>query len=90
MFQRHRVKLFVYCLMAIDLAYPLLISLLKKESSFKAHLLEGTLLTSLILHVWTLYYPHKLIVYYLPQTIGVIAKLTDMLAPAAWRKEVAN
>lgn len=43
-----------------------------------------------MLDLWTLFYPQKMFVYYLPQTIGAIAKLTDLIVSTSWRSDVTS
>lgn len=64
--------------------------MLRKEVSLKILLIEGTSLPSLLLDIWTLWYPHKVFVYYIPQLLGLAAKLIDLVAEAEWREEVTQ
>lgn len=88
--EHHRVKFFVYCSIAINCCYPFLITALRRDVSLKRRLLEGTFLPSLMVDIWTLWYPQKALVYYLPQSIGMIAKVTDLLVNSSWRADVTS
>jgi len=39
----------------------------------------GTFLHSVLFDIWTLWYPHKVYVYYIPQLLSLTMKIIDLI-----------
>ena len=78
-FEQHRVKFFVYFSLIINFLHPFLVKMLRKDTSLKMLLIYGTFLHSLLFDIWTLCYPHKVYVYYIPQLLGLTIKMIDLI-----------
>lgn len=63
----------------IDIAYPFIFKLKYKNASLIVLFTEGTLLSSLLYDCWTLAYPQKVFVYYVPLLLGSISKIYHMI-----------
>jgi hypothetical protein len=77
--EQHRARYFVYISISTNIVYPLLRIQRIQALTLKKVLLEGTLLTSLLYDIWTLFYPHKVFIYYIPQLIGAVGKIYHIL-----------
>lgn len=77
--EQHRARYFVYISIATNIIYPLLRIQKQPHITFKKILLEGTLITSLLYDIWTLFYPHKVFIYYIPQLVGAVGKIYHIL-----------
>jgi hypothetical protein len=77
--EQHRARYFVYISIATNIIYPLLRMQKQPHITLRKILLEGTAITSLLYDVWTLFYPHKVFIYYIPQLVGAVGKIYHIL-----------
>lgn len=77
--EQHRARYFVYISIATNIIYPLLRVQKQPHITFRKAFFEGTIITSLLYDVWTLFYPHKVFIYYIPQLVGTVGKIYHIL-----------
>jgi hypothetical protein len=77
--EQHRARYFVYISIATNIIYPLLRIQKQPQITLKKLFFEGTIITSLLYDIWTLFYPHKVFIYYIPQLVGAVGKIYHIL-----------
>ena len=82
--EEKRAKYFVLLSILVNLAYPAYRLRKLPRLTVSQILIEGTFLSSLLYDVWTLVFPHRVFIYYLPQVIGAVGKVYHMLS---WEEE---
>jgi hypothetical protein len=65
--------------MTTNIIYPLLRAQKQQSLSYRKVLLESTFVTSICYDIWTLFYPHKVFIYYIPQLVGAVGKIYHIL-----------
>lgn len=78
-FGHRRLNYFVTTSLLIDIIYPFLLKLKNRNASLMVLLFEGSLLSSVLYDCWTLAYPHKIFIYYVPLLLGSLGKVYHLI-----------
>ena len=77
--EQHRARYFVYISLTTNLIYPFLRAQRLQTVTVRRALLESTFVTAVHYDIWTLFYPHKVFIYYIPQMVGTVGKIYHIL-----------